>query len=227
VILAASLPDCPQCGTTIRQAERIGVSAAVEPCGHFIPAEFFKPSHVESGVQHELVADGGQLEEQQCTTCGKSVDDAPYGRWLFGTCSSCAAEPAPSRWSAGMAPGTAVKWAYTPRWHIDEHLESDHHIVADGGRPRRDRREPEWQSEGGEPLPVDPNIGRKLDSDEDLVVHLFTCVTCGRRLASPPGPPSGMACGNCGGKFVCHTFEPAAYQRLRWYDDPREGGEQR
>ena len=138
MIPAASLPDCPKCGTTIRQAERIGVSAAVEPCGHFIPAEFFKPGHVEAGVQQELVADGGQVEERHCTTCGKSVDDAPYGRWLFGTCSSCAAEPAPSRWSAGMAPGTAVKWAYTPRWHIDEHPESNHHIVADGGVVRED-----------------------------------------------------------------------------------------
>ena len=256
MIPASALPDCPQCGTTIRQAERIGVSAAVEPCGHFIPAEFFRPSTVETGVQQELVADGGQepvqnrqwiaellecvefvdwdrfvthdhngeqvvvaygwieretdqykdfvlarfwterevlefttssdryseelhrawfsneslddhnpcrriedafeienaielgeqttlcdggsIEDRRCTTCGKSVDDAPYGRWLFGTCSSCAAEPAPSRWSAGMAPGTAVKWAYTPRWHIDEHPESDHHIVADGGVVRED-----------------------------------------------------------------------------------------
>jgi hypothetical protein len=64
VIRDASLPDCPQCGTAIRQAERIGVSAAVEPCGHFIPAEFFKPSHVEASVDHELVADGGVVREE-------------------------------------------------------------------------------------------------------------------------------------------------------------------
>jgi hypothetical protein len=64
VIPASALPDCPQCGTTIRQAERIGVSAAVEPCGHFIPAEFFRPSTVEAGVQQELVADGGVVREE-------------------------------------------------------------------------------------------------------------------------------------------------------------------
>jgi len=62
VITAADLPVCPQCGQAIRQAERIGVSAAVKPCGHFIPAEFFRPSHVETGVQHELVADGGRTD---------------------------------------------------------------------------------------------------------------------------------------------------------------------
>lgn len=80
---------------------------------------------------------------------------------------------------------------------------------------------PKWQREGGEGLPPDANIRQKLESDDDLVVHLFTCVSCGRRLASPPGPPADGVCGNCGGAYVCHTFEPAAYQRLRWYGDPR------
>jgi len=60
VIPAADLPECPQCGVAIRQAERVGVSAAVEPCGHFIPAEFFAPRHVETGVARGLVADGGR-----------------------------------------------------------------------------------------------------------------------------------------------------------------------
>lgn len=63
MIPAASLPECPQCGAAIRQAERVGVSAAVEPCGHFIPAEFFRPSSVEAGVERELVADGGVVRE--------------------------------------------------------------------------------------------------------------------------------------------------------------------
>lgn len=83
-------------------------------------------------------------------------------------------------------------------------------------------RYPTWESEGGEPLPPDSDIGRKLESDEDLVVHLFTCVNCGRRLASPPGPPSSGICGNCGGEYICHTFDPAEYQRIRFYSDPRE-----
>lgn len=94
---------------------------------------------------------------------------------------------------------------------------------------RRVRHRPDgpvWEREGGEGLPRDENIKRKLESDEDLVVHLFTCVNCGRRLASPPGPPADGICSNCGGDYVCHTFDPAEYQRIRWYGDPRkEGGE--
>ena len=84
----------------------------------------------------------------------------------------------------------------------------------------RERNPYEWQREGGEGLPPDTSIGRKLESDEDLKVHLFTCVECGRRLASPPGPPTG--CGNCGGEYVVHEFDPAEYQRIRWYNDPSE-----
>lgn len=93
------------------------------------------------------------------------------------------------------------------------------------GTKRYRRRGPEWQREGGEGLPPDPNMRRKLDSDEDLVTHLFTCVNCGRRLASPPGPPSDMMCGNCGGDYVCHKFDPAEYARIRWYSDPRKEDE--
>lgn len=90
------------------------------------------------------------------------------------------------------------------------------------GSERCRRRGPEWEREGGEGLPPDPNIRRKLESDDDdLVTHLFTCVNCGRRLCSPPGPPSDMTCGNCGGDYVCHTFDPAEYSRIRWYSDPR------
>jgi len=81
---------------------------------------------------------------------------------------------------------------------------------------------PEWEREGGNGLPPDPNMGRKLESDEDLVTHLFTCVEGGRILASPPGPPADMECGNCGGDYVAHTFDPAEYGRIRWYGDPRE-----
>jgi len=88
------------------------------------------------------------------------------------------------------------------------------------------RRGPEWEREGGEGPPPDPNMRRKLDSDEELVTHLFTCVNCGRRLASPPGPPSDMICGNCGGDYVCHTFDPAEYARIRWYSDPRKEDEE-
>jgi hypothetical protein len=57
--MTALLPDCPQCGRAIHRAERIGVSAVVQPCGHVIPAEFFRPSHIDAGVRQELVADGG------------------------------------------------------------------------------------------------------------------------------------------------------------------------
>lgn len=41
------LPECPQCGEPIRQAERFDVSAFVEPCGHFIAAEVLRPAHVD------------------------------------------------------------------------------------------------------------------------------------------------------------------------------------
>lgn len=90
---------------------------------------------------------------------------------------------------------------------------------------RRYHDGPKWLAEGGEPLPPDPGVARKLRADDyGLRTFLFTCTNCGRRLASPPGPPSEMTCGKCGGKYVCHTFEPSAYQRLRWYGDPRKEG---
>jgi len=76
---------------------------------------------------------------------------------------------------------------------------------------RGSKRGYEWLREGGQGLPPDPNSARKLESDEDLVTHLFTCVNCGRRLCSPPGPPTDMTCGNCGRDYVCHTFDPAIY----------------
>jgi len=81
VITAADLPVCPQCGQAIRQAERIGVSAAVKPCGHFIPAEFFKPSHVESGVQQELVADGGQEPVQNRQWIAELLERVEFVDW--------------------------------------------------------------------------------------------------------------------------------------------------
>lgn len=90
----ASLPDCPQCGTTIRQAERVGVSAAVEPCRHFIPAEFFKPRHVESAVAKELVADGGSErrdptdDPRACSRCGVHIGIFPREEY----CDPCARE---------------------------------------------------------------------------------------------------------------------------------------
>jgi len=110
--------------------------------------------------------------------------------------------------------------------------DTEHAVMSDGGHDvsshgtERRRRRPEWEREGGEGLPPDPNMRRKLDSDEDLVTHLFTCVNCGRRLASPPGPPADGICGNCGAEYVCHTFDPAEYARIRWYGDPREQSEQ-
>jgi hypothetical protein len=88
----------------------------------------------------------------------------------------------------------------------------------------RGPRTSEWQREGGKGLPPDPNIRRKLESDKDYTTFLFTCVHCGRRLCSPPGPPSEMTCGGCGGEYVCHKFDPQEYQRIRWYSDPREDG---
>ncbi|WP_251342444.1 hypothetical protein [Haloplanus halophilus] len=57
--LDAALPECPQCGESIRQAERIGVSAFVEPCGHFVAADVLQPAHVDESLQETLVADGG------------------------------------------------------------------------------------------------------------------------------------------------------------------------
>jgi hypothetical protein len=68
---------------------------------------------------------------RRCTNCGRRLGPSEsYELWLFQTCPSCVAEPAPARWSAGMAPGTSVKWSYTPRWHLDTHGESNGHIVA-------------------------------------------------------------------------------------------------
>lgn len=93
--------------------------------------------------------------------------------------------------------------------------------MTDEAKFSRRHGQPEWQAEGGEPLPPDPGMLRKLESDEDLVTHLFTCVECGRKLASPPGPPSDGLCGNCGGQYVCHKFDPEEYQRIRWWGDPR------
>ena len=76
--------------------------------------------------------------DRRCTNCGKAFDDPSYELTLFHTCRSCAVEPAPARWSAGMAPGTSVKWAYVPRWHLDERGAQ---IVADGGVSRDDLKE--------------------------------------------------------------------------------------
>jgi len=59
VIPADVLPECPQCGLAIRQAERVGCSAVVEPCGHVIAAEVLCPAHAEAELGRELVADGG------------------------------------------------------------------------------------------------------------------------------------------------------------------------
>jgi hypothetical protein len=43
------------------------------------------------------------------------------------------ADRAPPRFDNGMAPGTAIKWVYRPRWHLD--VKSDRGlIVADGGQ---------------------------------------------------------------------------------------------
>lgn len=77
MIPAADLPECPQCGFAIRQAERVGVSAHVQPCGHFIPADFFEPTHVETSVGRELVADGGVVRED-LSTFGGGVDHGPH-----------------------------------------------------------------------------------------------------------------------------------------------------
>lgn len=77
----------------------------------------------------------GFRRERCCTNCGKSIQDLPYELWLLSTCRSCQAEPAPARWNAGMAPGTSIKWSYTPRWHLDRHPETGGRIVADGGEP--------------------------------------------------------------------------------------------
>jgi hypothetical protein len=53
------LPECPQCGSPVRQAERVSVSARVEPCGHFVAAETFQPAHIEEPLGQALVTDGG------------------------------------------------------------------------------------------------------------------------------------------------------------------------
>jgi len=62
VIHSHALPECPQCGLAIRQAERVGCSAVVEPCGHVIAAEVLCPAHVEASIGQELVGDGGRRE---------------------------------------------------------------------------------------------------------------------------------------------------------------------
>lgn len=60
---------------------------------------------------------------RRCTTCGKELGRSlPYELWLFHTCWSCFAEPAPDRWGAGAAGslgGTCRKWLYVPRWHMN------------------------------------------------------------------------------------------------------------
>jgi len=66
-----------------------------------------------------MSSDESASEDRRCTNCGKSVEDEAYEFWLFSTCRSCAAEPAPDRWGDGrIAPGTYRKWRYFPRWHI-------------------------------------------------------------------------------------------------------------
>jgi hypothetical protein len=79
--------------------------------------------------------------------------------------------------------------------------------------------------EGGLGLPPNPIYVHQVEND--CTVFLFTCCSCGKRLVNPPGPPSDMVC-SCGGEFVCHTFDPEEYTRIRWYGDPRarwEGSE--
>lgn len=86
----------------------------------------------------------------------------------------------------------------------------------DEGAPRH--TSPKWISEGGEGLP--PSANKKRNLEEDIDVWLFTCCSCGRRLADPPGPPADMEC-RCGGDYTCHRFDQAEYSRIRWYGDPR------
>lgn len=65
---------------------------------------------------------GGEI--RRCTNCGKSVEDHPYGFWLFHTCSSCAWDASPARFRDGsIGTGTYRKWRYFPRWHMTEHPE--------------------------------------------------------------------------------------------------------
>lgn len=60
-----------------------------------------------------------------------------------------------------------------------------------------------WSRDGGNGLP--------LPGDAETTVWLFTCVSCGRRLADPPGLPSPD------GKheWTLHKFDPAEYDRIR------------
>jgi len=58
--------------------------------------------------------------DRRCTNCGKPVDEEVYELWMFSTCRSCFAEPAPRRWSDL---GTYRKWRYFPRWHMTKHPE--------------------------------------------------------------------------------------------------------
>lgn len=79
----------------------------------------------------------------------------------------------------------------------------------------------DWISEGDEPLPLSENITDDAVGTRD--VWLFTCCSCGRRLADPPMPPGGMNCG-CGGDYVCHRFDPETYYRL--WTESRDWGEE-
>ncbi len=69
---------------------------------------------------------------RRCTTCGKSLDAAPYECWLFHSCRSCVAEPAPDRWDRAL--GTARKWVYDPQWHRENVMD---HPVRKGAILRR------------------------------------------------------------------------------------------
>jgi len=70
--ISEDLPTCPQCGRPIRLARRVGDSAHVEPCGHYIAPTVLRPAHVdesdhESGEQ-PVATDGGKENGSDDTT---------------------------------------------------------------------------------------------------------------------------------------------------------------
>ncbi|WP_323192872.1 hypothetical protein [Halostella sp. PRR32] len=67
------------------------------------------------------------------------------------------------------------------------------------------RPEKHFRRDGGEGLPP----VRHQDTDS---TWLFTCVECGRRWVTPPGPVIGCS---CGGDVVGHQFDTDDYRTLR------------